>query len=306
MHSSGWILLLYELPTAKSSQRVSLWRRLKKFGALSLKTSAYLLPRTPIHSERFQWLAQQIRDSGGEATLVSVSEIENLSPAAIIALFNQARGADYDEVIADLTPLLRQRRKGDRFAAELERLRARFSEIREIDFFNSSRAHDAETLFRRAESEGSRAKKAAPRLRTKDFRARTWLTRPRPEIDRVGTAWLIRHFIDPEARFVFSTNSRKMKSAIPFDMLDVEFTHRGDDCTYETVRQRFGIEDKRARIIGEMIHDADLEDDKFHRTDCIGLERVFQGWARLGLSDHEILAKGFECFDALHANLRKS
>jgi hypothetical protein len=306
MNFRGWILLLYALPTAKSSHRVNLWRRLKKFGALSLKTSAYLLPHSPTHLERFQWLAQQIRDSGGEATLITVSEIENMSTEAIIALFNEARGADYDEVIAAVTQLLKERRKGDRFAAELERLRARFSEIREIDFFNSPRAHDAETLLRRAESEGSLTKNAAPRLRARDFRARTWLTRPRPEIDRVGSAWLIRHFIDPEAKFVFGKTARKMPSAIPFDMLDVEFTHHGDDCTYETLLKRFGIEDTRARLIGEMIHDADLEDDKFHRNDCVGLEQVFKGWAKLGLGDHEILAKGFECFDALHANLRKS
>jgi len=303
MKFRGWILLLYALPTTRSSHRVNLWRRLKKFGALPLKTSAYLLPHNPTHLERFQWLAQQIRDRGGDATLITVSEIENLSTAAIIGLFNEARGADYDEVIAGVTDLLKQRRKGNAFAAELERLRARFSEIRQIDFFNSSRAHDAETLLRRAEGEGSRTKHAAPRLHARDFRGRTWLTRPRPEIDRVGSAWLIRRFIDPKAKFVFGKTPRKMPSAIPFDLLDVEFTHQGEDCTYETLLKRFGIEDKRARLIGEMIHDADLEEDKFHRTECVGLEQIFKGWARLGRSDDEILTRGFECFDALYASL---
>jgi hypothetical protein len=89
-------------------------------------------------------------------------------------------------------------------------------------------------------------------------------------------------------------------------MLDVEFTHHGEDCTFETLLKRFGIEDKAARIIGEMIHDTDLEDDKFHRIDCVGVERVFKGWAKLGLTDQEILEKGFACFDAIHANLRRS
>ena len=291
--SLSWILLLYELPAAKSSQRVNFWRRLKKFGALPLKTSAYLLPNNPIHRERFQWLAQEIRDSGGEAILINVSEIENLSENAVITLFNEARAADYNEVIASLNQLLQNKRKPDNLASDLERLRGRFSEIQEIDFFNSPRAHNAETLLRRAESKGFGAKKSVPRLRAKDFQGKTWLTRPRPEIDRVGSAWLIRRFIDPKAKFVFARSPRKMPRAIPFDMLEVEFTHHGEDCTFETLLKRFGIQDKRALIIGEMIHDADLEDDKFGRRDCLGLIRIFRGWAMLGLSDHEVLEKGF-------------
>lgn len=304
--SLSWILLLYELPAAKSSQRVNFWRRLKKFGALPLKTSAYLLPNNPIHCERFQWLAQEIRDSGGEATLINVSEIENLNANAVIALFNEARAADYNEVVVALNQLLRKKRRPENLASDLERLRGRFSEIQEIDFFNSPRGHSAETLLRRAESQGTGTKKWAPRLRVKDFQSKTWLTRPRPEIDRVGSAWLIRRFIDGKARFVFAKNFRKMPTAIPFDMLEVEFTHHGEDCTFETLLKRFGIQDKRALIIGEMIHDADLEDDKFGRNDCLGLIRILRGWAMLGLNDHEVLEKGFECFDALYASLRKS
>jgi hypothetical protein len=297
-----WILLLYELPTKKSSERVNLWRRLKKFGALSLKTSAYLLPDSPVHLERFQWLAQQIRDGGGEATLIRVSEIENLTASAVTALFNEARAADYQELIASVKEL--RKRRSESFSAELEKLRARYSELREIDFFNSPRAHDVETLLQSTEESIARKSAAVPRLRAQDYKGKTWLTRPRPEIDRIGSAWLIRKFIDSDAKFVFGSTPRK--STIPYDMLDVEFTHHGDDCTFETLLKRFRIEDKAARILGEMIHDADLEDDKFHRTECVGLQRMFIGWAKLGLSDHEILEKGFGCFDALHASIRKS
>jgi len=88
-------------------------------------------------------------------------------------------------------------------------------------------------------------------------------------------------------------------------MADVEFTHHGDDCTFETLIKRFGVEDKAAHLIAEMIHDADLEDDKFHRIDCIGIDRVLKGWGRLGLTDEEIMKNGFECFDALSAWLRE-
>lgn len=308
MSPGKWILLLYELPSSRSSHRVNLWRRLKKFGALSLKTSAYLLPDSPAHFERFQWLAQQIRDGGGDATLIRVSEIENLNADAVTALFREARTADYEELIVSLGEFLKRhrKRKSETFAPELDRFRARFSEIREIDFFKSPRAHDVETLLRRAENLHMPRKSAALRLHPKDYRSKTWLTRPRPEIDRVGSAWLIRRFIDPEAKFVFGSNPRRFREAIPYDMLDVEFTHHGDDCTFETLLKRFAIEDKAARIIGEMIHDADLEDDKFSRPEGVGLERIFKGWGKLGVSDAEILEKGFDCFDALQAGLRKS
>ncbi|MBA2585492.1 MAG: chromate resistance protein [Chthoniobacterales bacterium] len=307
MESDKWILLLYELPTKKSSERVNLWRRLKKFGALSLKTSAYLLPDTPTHFERFQWLAQQIRDGGGEATLIRVSEIENLSTEAVTALFNEARAADYQEMISSLTELLKQNRerKSETFQPSLDRFRARFSELREIDFFDSPRAHDVEMLLQRAASRHTRTKGSDRRLSRKDYSGKTWLTRPRPEIDRVGSAWLIEKFVDAKATFVFAASSSKYPKAIPFDMLDVEFTHHGEDCTFETLLERFAIEDKGARIMAEMIHDADLEDDKFHRQECVGLQRLFMGWARLGLTDAEILDKGFACFDALHASVRK-
>lgn len=308
MTAEKWILLLYELPTAKSSQRVNLWRRLKKFGALSLKTSAYLLPDTPSHLERFQWLAQQIRDGGGDATLIRVSEIENLSTEAVTALFNEARAADYQELISSLNELLKQnrRKKSESFQPEVERIRGRFSELREIDFFNSPRAHDVETLLQRAANEPTRSKSSERQLKAAECKGRSWLTRPRPEIDRVGSAWLIQNFIDPEPTFVFAASPAKYPKAIPYDMLDVEFTHHGEDCTFETLLKRFAIDDKGARIIGEMIHDADLEDDKFHRSECVGLQRLFKGWAKLGLTDHEILEKGFGCFDALRASLRKS
>src|SRR4051812_31094748 len=92
-----WLLLLYGLPTKRSAARVNLWRQLKKSGALALKTSASLLPDTMKHLERFQWLAQQVRDNGGEATLIRVTEVEGLAPEEIVRLFNEARATDYNE-----------------------------------------------------------------------------------------------------------------------------------------------------------------------------------------------------------------
>src|SRR5205814_6441291 len=147
--------------------------------------------------------------------------------------------------------------------AELERLTRHFRAIRETDFFQSSRGQDVQMLLRRAE--GS-PKKVLPRLDPKNYRGKTWLTRPRPEIDRVGSAWLIRKFIDPKAKFVFAKTVPANGRVVSFDMLDAEFSHQGDDCTFETLVKRFRIQDKIIHKMGEMIHDADLDDDKFERT----------------------------------------
>jgi hypothetical protein len=178
--------------------------------------------------------------------------------------------------------------------------------LRAIDYFECPAAHDVEMLLQRAARLSEPRAKAPSTLDLKRFQRQIWLTRPRPEIDRVGSAWLIRKFIDSRARFIFATRPETHPEAIPYDMLGVEFTHHGEDSTFETLLKRFAIADPTTLRIGEMIHDADLEDGKFQRPECTGLDLLFKGWARLGLSDAEILEKGFGCFDALYAALRKA
>ncbi len=301
-----WLLLLYGLPARQSAERVSLWRKLKKFGALQLKTSAYVLPDQPAHFERFQWLAKQVRDDGGESTLIRVTEIEGLSSEELARMFNDARAQDYGELMKALTRFINRNRKGRpaSFETDLDKFNRRFNEIREIDYFDCPNTHDAQMLLNRAGGSLKPGTAAGPRLDRKQFLGKTWLTRPRPEIDRIGSAWLIRKFIDPKARFIFAAKPSANPEAIPYDMFEVEFTHHGEDCTFETMIKRFGIRDRSVQSIAEMIHDADLEDEKFRRPECVGLDRIFKGWARLGWSDQKILSKGFECFDALHAALR--
>ncbi len=305
MISKSWLLLLYGLPTKHSSERVNLWRKLRKFGALQLKTSAYVLPDLPVHFERFQWLAKQVRDDGGDATLIRVTEIEGLSNQQIARMFDEARALDYAELNRAAMAFIKSKKgkRRDSLGEESEKLQRRFNEIREIDYFDCPAAHNVQILLKRAAGLLPPSSQTRLKLDAKKFAGKTWLTRPRPEIDRVGSAWLIRKFIDPEARFVFAAKPAAHPEAIPYDMLDVEFTHHGEDCTFETLLKRFDIRDRVAWQIGEMIHDADLEDCKFQRAEAFGLDRVFKGWAKLGCSDAEIFTKGFDCFDALQAAL---
>jgi hypothetical protein len=300
-----WLLLLLRLPATHKAERVAIWRKLKKSGAIQIQTSTYVLPDEPARYESFQWLTQEVRSAGGDATLVRAREIEGLSNEKLIGLFNTARAKEYATLREGLRALSHRRKKrsSSTFAAKFERVRKQFREIRQTDFFNCPRAQDVEMLLRR--TEGAQPDQGSvPNVAPRDYRGKTWMTRPRPEIDRVGSAWLIRKFIDPKAKFIFAKRISGKGRAVSFDMLDAEFSHHGEDCTFETLVKRFRIQDKIIHQIGEMIHDADLDDDKFERTECIGIDRVLKGWAREGISDQEILRRGFQCFDALYAFLR--
>jgi hypothetical protein len=305
MKQASWLLLLFSLPTNRNTERVAVWRRLKKLGAVQITTSTYLLPDQPVQHEQFQWLAQQIRDYGGDSTLVRAQEIEGLTKEKVVAMFNDVRAKDYAELRKPLQRFITRRRKIDAetAAGELERLTRQFREIRKVDFFDSARGHDIAMLLRRAE--GPKRSRQLETLDVKQYQGKTWLTRPRPEIDRVGSAWLIARFIDRKPKFVFAPAANAISEAIPFDMLDAEFSHHGNYCTFETLTRRFTISDKSLVKIGEMIHDADLDDARFQRVEAIGIDRVLKGWAKEGLSDQEILRRGFECFDALYAFLQR-
>jgi hypothetical protein len=305
MHATSWLLLLYSLPTRQKTERVAVWRRFKKIGAIQIKTSTYLLPDEPAQYEQFQWLAQQIRDYGGDSTLVRVQEIEGLNKEKVVAMFNDVRAKDYGELRKALQSFIAHRKKMDaeEAVAELERLTRRFREVRAVDFFDSPRGHDVAMLLRRAE--GPKRLRQLETLDVKQYQGKTWLTRPRPEIDRVGSAWLISKSIDCKPKFVFALSAESVPGAIPFDMLDAEFSHHGNCCTFETLIRRFAISDKSLAKIGEMIHDADLDDARFQRVEAVGIDRVLKGWAKEGLLDQEILRRGFECFDALYAFLQR-
>src|SRR6266702_877870 len=132
MKATSWLLLLYSLPTNRNTERVAVWRRLKKMGAVQIKTSTYLLPDEPAQYEQFQWLAKQIRDYGGDSTLVRVREIEGLSRDEIVSLFNSARDKEYVDLRKALQRLVSRKGKRDSDAAagDLERLTKQFRELR--------------------------------------------------------------------------------------------------------------------------------------------------------------------------------
>jgi hypothetical protein len=299
-----WLLLVFTLPAKRASQRVEVWRKLQRYGVVALGNSGYLLPNSPANQERFEWLAAAIRHYGGNASVVEVQAIDNLSKSHLIERFASARAREYREVIKDLAkiaPLLQRNRAG----TQLSRLRSRFQEIASVDFFNSPMKAQVEKSIKRAENSASHmpSSPALRKLQIRDYQGKVWVTRPRPGIDRCASAWLIRRFIDPKARFIFAQEGSAPPQAVAFDMYQGGFGHRGDDCTFETLEKEFRIRRPKANLIGQMIHDADLFDEKFGRPEGFGIDEVLKGWARRGIGDQELLNRGVDMIQGLFESL---
>ncbi len=295
----SWLLLGFSLPARQGSQRVEIWRKLRRYGALPLPTSGYLLPHTAENRERFEWLAAAIRKYRGQASVAEVRSIYDLPSAQLQQRFVEARSKDYEVLIREVKK--QQSRSSAHRPAVMSRLRKRFQEIAAIDFFNSPLRSRAEALLVEADAAPGSSSQAR---RRKDFSDRLWITRPRPGIDRVASAWLIRRFIDSSARFVFADNPQQHSAAVPFDMfVSGGFGHRGDDCTFETLRKQFSLREERVATLAQIVHDADLADDKFGRKEGFGLDRVLIGWAQQGVADAELLRRGMELIEGLYHSL---
>lgn len=291
-----WLLLLFTLPANQASKRVEIWRKLKRYGALSFRSSGYLLPDTPPNHERFEWLAAAIRKHKGEASVAELFSIDDLPVAELKRLFVEARSSDYEILLSEL-------KKKDA-VSNLARIRRRLQEIAEVDFFGSPFRARVETALAALESP-TPARKDAFKGHRKEFLGRTWVTRPRPGIDRVSSAWLIRNYIDPKAKFAFTNDAHKVPNGVPFDMFNVGgFTHQGENCTFETLCKKFGIRDRKLKVIAEIIHDADLNDDKYGRGEGLGLDRVLTGWAKQGLPDEELLQRGMSLVEGLAMGIK--
>jgi len=294
----AWLLLTFTLPAKRASQRVEIWRKLQRYGAVALGNSGYLLPNNSATRERFEWLATAIRKYSGEASVVMVQAIDNLSVPQLKARFAETRAREYEELIAELQELAAIPRHKQ--ASRLGRIRGRFREIVEVDFFNSPLQKRVDKMLARAESVPSDGAKAA-RLNPKDYLGRVWVTRPRPGIDRSASAWLIRCFIDRKARFTFAPEDEVPRDAVPFDMFHGGgFGHRGEDCTFETLLRSFRIRDRKVGVIAEIVHDADLFDEKFGRKEGFGIDAVLNGWAKQGMPDKELLQRGMQLVAALY------
>lgn len=320
-----WILLIHQLPPSPTGLRVRVWRKLQRLGAVAVKNSVYALPHNDKTQEDFQWLKQEVEAAGGEAIVLRAAAVDGATNAELVSTFQRARNdeyADIEQKLAHLASSVRSRARaepsfirsvsaGD---GELERLHRELERIMAIDFFPSRSRQSAVAAYERCrhavavperESRTPAAASSGAALDRAAFQGKRWVTRKGVYIDRLATIWLIKRFIDRRPRFSFVTEGEPVTDGHAFDMLGAELSHHDEDCTFETFIKRFGLKSDRALVgLGEIVHDIDLKDSKFSRTEAAGLAAIIGGLTEGAGDDRKRVAKCLPVFDGLYFALR--
>jgi hypothetical protein len=291
------------------SARVKTWRRLQQLGAVAVKNSVYALPNRAEAREDFEWVRAEIVATGGQATVFCASTIDSVSSDDLREACRRERQKDYRALVLTLDTLARaasgRRRRDPRTIAKaLRACRERLATIESLDYFGASGREEARAALTRLEGLAARQTSKPPDthgpLDPAAFRHRRWLTRPRPGVDRMASAWLIRRFIDPRATFAFGEAGARKRKTVTFDMFEGDFTHDGGRCTFEVLRDRFGLGDPRLDDLAELVHDLDLKDGRFGRLEAPVLGALVEGLRELHDRDEPLLEHGISLFEALY------
>ena len=312
-NGARWVLFMPTLPAKPASVRVKIWRRLQAIGAIGLRGSVYALPNREECVEVFEWVSRELRELGGQASICEGRFLDESTDDDIERRFIDARNADYTEV-ADAAKQLVKKLGAKRIPAERladiteqhAKLVHRLGAITAIDFLDVSGREAVEGLL-------AAVARALPRDGTKTSeplevlprpRGATWVTRTGVHVDRIASAWLIRRFIDPEARFKFVPAKGYVPNdgELRFDMFDAEFTHVGDRCTFEVLVERMALREPALVALGEIIHDLDLRDDKFAREETAGVRSAIDGICTVARDDEQRIAAAGPMLDGLHSH----
>ena len=310
-----WLMLVHVLPPNPSNLRVRTWRRLQELGAVAVKQSVYVLPDTAESREDFEWLKVEIEGAGGQGVVYSADHVDPAAEITLIEQFRRVRQQAYAELASELQRI--QRAGASRTAPpgrrrDLARYRERFAAIERVDFFGSAGRDRVVTLLNDLQAAAPSAEKAKGRRAgggptdTGQYDGRLWVTRPRPGVDRMASAWLIRRFIDAKARFGFITDVTSAGDALPFDMFGAGFGHEGDHCTFESLAARFGIRDPAVARIAEIVHDLDLKDGKYGAPEAATLGIAIDGLQLSSVDDSVLLEQGMTLFEALYRSFGQS
>jgi hypothetical protein len=316
-----WILLIHQLPPKPTNLRVRIWRKLQKLGAIAIKNSVYVLPASEKTNEDFQWLKQEIESAGGDAAVFRAGSVEGTTDDEIIGAFRKARDEEFAAIIAEFDGLTGRTREQSRakhlsparlafHETELDRLHGELERVLANDFFEAKgraaalsaydRCQKAIRLSQTPATKTSSVRAKSGVLSVADFQNRRWVTRRNLHVDRLASAWLISQFIDKRPRFYFVGDEETIEGGIPFDMFGAEFTHQGEDCTFETLLKRFGLTDiPGLRELAQIVHDIDLKDDKFNRLEAVGLNAIINGLSEAFHDDRKLLQQSGAIFDGL-------
>jgi hypothetical protein len=301
---------------------MKIWRKLSQIGAVPFKGSVYLLPNNEENVEYFQWLVSEVVGRGGEGAFVRVDRVEFMQEKEIIALFNRSREKDYHPLEEAMEIVERgflsfngggglENRK--KLLDDFNRLAKEYELVRKIDFFVSPKGISLEKRIKAVRevimtfSPGERAKAEKPisQKDRKDYQGRVWVTRKRPFVDRMASAWLIKKYIDPKAVFEFSGEEEaghSDKGRVTFDLKNGDFTHHLDLCTFEVLIRSFGLKDKALKKLAEIVHQIDLKDEKVNVPEAKGVEEILKGIRKTVRDDQEVLEKGLALFEMLYAS----
>ena len=280
-----------------------------------LRNAAYVLPNTPQAREDLAWIREEIQALKGQATLLEATTLDPGERQALVDAFRSARAADYAALRKDLERALKSTQRAARgstraaFEKTLRALRDRTAALDAIDFFAAPNGQEARDALNALEARMPKAPVAAPAppgdtLDPAQFRGRTWVTRPRPGVDRMSSAWLIRRFLDPKARFRFAETPSGAE--IPFDMYTGDFSHQGPLCTFEVLVRRFGLADPALVSIGQIVHDLDMKETRYNLAETAAVGRMVEGFRQAYADDATLLEHGMAMFEALSHSFGKT
>lgn len=304
----AWLLLVHALPARPSHARVKTWRRLQDVGAVALKNAIWVLPHSDQAREDFEWIRTEISQMKGTAYIFASDATDNYSRDEIVAAMRVAREADYGALLKDGQALSRSRSAGTARgraarAARIRRLAERLGRLAAITFVPPDNRDAAVEAISRLQAELTPVPRSAGGgsvLAVADFRRRRWVTRPRPGVDRMASAWLIRRFIDADARFGFADVVPAGARAVSFDMFDASFGHGEHGCTFETLVASFGLASPALARIAAIVHDVDLKDARFSPAEAPAFGPLVEGLRQAYADDGELLERGMVLFEALH------
>lgn len=300
-----WLSLITTLPTENATLRQRAWRALKASGAAVLRDGVYLMPERESCRATLDGLASEVRDGGGGAYVLRVEEPEE---ANFVGLFD--RSNDFAALLTEIDSgkqrlttdtvqdVLRQTRK----------LRKSFASIVTTDFFPAEAQRQTETSLRELEcscscilspDEPHVRDGSIERLHMADYQNRLWATRERPWVDRLASAWLIRRFIDPQARILWLARPADCPpDALGFDFDDATFSHMGSRVTFEVLAASFGLLEQTAIArLGLLVHYLDV--GGVQPPEAAGIESVLKGMRASITNDDQLLIAASVVFDGL-------
>lgn len=311
--TTKWLILTATLPTTPSGLRVRVWRALKATGAGTLREGVYVLPEHAGPARALWDLERTISESGAEAHMLVVEARDEAQEQAFRALF------DRSEHYAELLQALKEARSAIKKSTEAQLhklvrgLEQQFQAIEASDFFpgkHIQKAKEAMAALRRqvelhlSPDEPAASGMAIQSLDAADYQGRTWATRRRPWVDRLGTAWLVHRFIDKRPNFTWLADPKQCpKSALGYDFDGAAFSHVGDQVTFEVVAQSFGLlGDPALQRLAGLVHYIDI--GGIPVDEAPGFEMLIRGLQAQHADDDALLAAAFPAFDAFYAAMK--